>query len=716
MDGVIYLNVPFAEKDTVKKMGAKWDWNAKRWFVCDSERIKARFAKWLPAKGVTYADLSDEQKAVIDKAKLGVNILVDACIGSGKTTTIQTLCNELKDKNILYLTFNRLLKLDAQAKIVSPNTYVTNYDGFAAKCLHDANIQGDLERNIRLFNEHKPATPTYDLLIMDEYQDIREDIADMLITIKERNPNMQIIAVGDMEQKIFNFTALDIQGFMSEFLGEHESLGFTKCFRLSKDHAEKLGDLWGKHIEGVNTDSKTVIMHSLEDIVKFLADKDPKDILVLGSRAGDVARVLNALEDACSDKFNKSTVYASIKDADDGYAKDRNNVAIFTTFDSSKGLERKYCVVLDWTAEYYMMRKDKPDAQYTILKNLFLVAASRGKAMNVFYDKPPVNDHDRSARNLLSNLYYGVKDSDIPQVSRFEDGELLKTPFTKAYKHEDAFAVSSMYDFLYAEDVAACAKLIVETPIKREISEIEVEMHDENIDLSMCVGTLVEANYFKHYDLRRERKILLESMEQKFVMPREVLEERDGKMVYRYIRWDDKSATIEDKILMLAGTQTQQARYCRQVDTPFVSESDKRLIKERLATELDEYANVQTYLEIDFPYMNEVHRIHGICDAVKGDTIYELKFTSALRETHKLQLAMYLCMYPDMRGVLWNVRTNEMIEISVPDKKAFLRETVRAISKRNMTADRFFRYEPDHTNLSWYKGCGWDAVDYMHEM
>lgn len=706
----IFLNVPYSEKDEVKSLGASWDWKARRWW-CKEEEAPL-FSAWMPVQSVTYDDLSDEQRAVIDSAQVCENILVDACIGSGKTTTVQVLCNELSAEKILYLTFNRLLKLDAQAKIMSPNTFVTNYDGFAYKSLKDAGLPCDVEKNIRLFNEYKPETPEFDVLIMDEYQDIREDIAEMLMTLKERNPLMQIIAVGDMHQKIFNFTTLDIEGFMEEFLGDYVKLSFTKCFRLPADHAKKLGDLWDKNIVGVNENSQTIVKNDIKEIIEFLSDKEPKDILVLGSRAGDVATILNVLEDTMPEKFNKSTVYASIKEQDGDYVRDKSDVAIFTTFDSSKGLERKYCVVLDWTQEYWEIRKSQDDANYTILRNLFLVAASRGKSVNLFYDVPSSEFGKRNARNLLSNLYYGREEKDIPMPTRF-DKETLKIPFNKPYSHDKGYSASAMFDFLYAEDIALCSSLIEKVEIPTEREEITVAMSDENIDLSMCIGTFVEAGFFKHYDMEKDKAMTLLSSPLQFMKPRKVrIEKEDGSLDYKEITWYDKKVTVEDKCLMLAGTATQQNRYCHQVEVPFISQEDKDKITSRLATLFSGREEVQTNLEIDFSTSSiptaieesNYHRIFGICDVVKGDFVYELKFTSELRETHFLQLAFYLCAYPDKRGIIWNVKTNEMFEVIVPDKKAFMKQVVEAISKRHYSASYFFGYEPNRTIMNFPQG------------
>ena len=48
-------------------------------------------------------ELSLEQKEFIEKALNGNNILVDACIGSGKTTAIQQLCNDFQMTKKYYI-------------------------------------------------------------------------------------------------------------------------------------------------------------------------------------------------------------------------------------------------------------------------------------------------------------------------------------------------------------------------------------------------------------------------------------------------------------------------------------------------------------------------------------------------------------------------------------------------------------------------------------
>ena len=247
---------------------------------------------------MTRNDLSTEQQDLVRLALEGKNVLCDACIGSGKTSTINVLCNEFdSSKQILYLTYNRLLKLDAQQKILNDNVTVQNYHGFASKMLYRYGIKdvGQGEQISRLLEGHIPVGH-YDVLIIDEYQDINEEISKMLEYVKDSNPGMQIIAVGDMKQKIYDHTSLDIWDFINKFLGKHTQVNFTQCFRLSHDLAGRLGMIWDKNINGVNAhcDVKTM---TKEEVIDYLDSVNPKDVLCLGARTGPMVTVLNALEE-----------------------------------------------------------------------------------------------------------------------------------------------------------------------------------------------------------------------------------------------------------------------------------------------------------------------------------------------------------------------------------------------------------------------------------
>ena len=143
----------------------------------------------------------------------------------------------------------------------------------------------------------------------------------------------------------------------------------------------------GEKIIGVNENCLVEKM-SIADVVNYLAGQKTEDILCLGSRTGDMVDVLNELEKRDPDRFNKKTIYATISDKDrDGSIDIPRTSAIFTTYDSSKGLERPICVVFDYTEDYWHTRITKPQQSYHILKNIFCVAASRGKQHIIFVSK-----------------------------------------------------------------------------------------------------------------------------------------------------------------------------------------------------------------------------------------------------------------------------------------------------------------------------------------
>jgi hypothetical protein len=52
-----FLNVPYAEKDDARALGARWNPTRKRWYVPDGVAL-APFERWLPAGGADGASAS----------------------------------------------------------------------------------------------------------------------------------------------------------------------------------------------------------------------------------------------------------------------------------------------------------------------------------------------------------------------------------------------------------------------------------------------------------------------------------------------------------------------------------------------------------------------------------------------------------------------------------------------------------------------------------
>ena len=481
---------------------------------------------------MTLNNLSSEQQEFVHLALSGKNVLCDACIGSGKTSTINVLCDAYPpERRILYLTYNRLLKLDAKDKIKNHNVLVQNYHGFASLLLNKKGIRncGQGEQ-LAMVLEKKIPIPPIDTLIIDEYQDINDEIAELLKYIRSKNPGLQIVAVGDMKQKIYDDTALDVWEFMQDFLGRHEQVVFTKCFRISHDLAERLGNIWGKTINGVNS-SCIVEQMSVDEVTEFLNKQNPKNVLCLGARIGAMTKVLNDLENRPENLYDKHHVYASIADNDGNKAvAPSSDVGIFTTFDGSKGMERPICVVFDFTEEYWSSRTSKPMARYEILRNLFCVAASRGKQRIIFVN----SDHPLSDKSLMT-----------------------PTETLRGFPHP--FAFSEMFDHKFIEDVDACYKLLEVTPIEHnDNTTIDVQAADAMIDLSPCISIYMQAGFFNSYDIDDALAYYMDLHKD---------------MQYLKIK---KGATVEDKVLLLTVLETRLYIYNAERGGYYVTYSANR--------------------------------------------------------------------------------------------------------------------------------------------
>lgn len=596
--------------------------------------------------------LSSEQQRMVDTVLAGQDVVVDAVVGAGKTLSIQALCAEAgKDREVLYLTYSKLLKLDAQRRVTGAK--VQNYHGIVYPSLLRAGIRCGVGESIGVFNDNfrdlSATFPKYDLLVVDEYQDINEDYAQLLRNIKSVNPLMQTVMVGDMSQKVRSDTTLDVQKFVAEFCDSPVEIAYTQSFRVGPALGELLGAAWNKPVIGRNVGQKVSHM-SHERAIKKILTHSPGELLCLGKRNGQIAKVLNTIEELKPAVFNKNTVYASIRDSDSSVSYG-DNAAVFTTFDSSKGLEREVVFVFDYDEEMWAMRNKFPDADPVVLRNIFLVAASRGKAEVIFVDS--LNGSQRSSEPSIGGI----------RVERFVNLPKVKRPV-----YAKPWWASETFDFKYAENVEACYALLDTRRLDDGSAPvIEMERSQGLIDLAPVVGNYQEAVFFEGYDAKAE--LMKNPHESAKAMISELTEEP----------WHNA--------LVLAAVETAQMRYVDQV-TGTVPVAAQQALVSRLLTQLPRDAQSQVQLSLAG---HAVHSrtvktpidIRGVADAVHEGRVYELKFTAELSHAMFLQLGLYLMMGNYSCGVLWNTRTDERWEVRVPDRARFLNAVVLCVSKQS---------------------------------
>lgn len=638
-------------------------------------------------------NLSDEQKHFVDLALEGHNVLVDACIGSGKTTSIQELCNKFpKTTKILYMTYNRLLKLDAQDKIIGRNVTVTNYHGFVYPYLRKHRVYCGIGEAIRQFNQLNPDIKKYDVLIIDEYQDINLECSELLEIIKKQNPGIQIIAVGDMAQKIYDFTTHDVEPWIKKYLGNFKAVSFTKCFRLGDSLASRLAVAWNKPITGVNKKQKIKFM-SPGEVATYLATKEPEEILALSPKKGTGVDVLNELEHLAPEKFNKYTTYTSIKDTDFNVDPD-SDTAIFTTYDSSKGMERPICVIFDYVPDYFNVRMNMPDVNPEIIRNIFLVAASRGKDEVIFVTPKRKRNFDKF--DNPENVGF------IP-IGEFHDLQVAETSYLP-------FNIAGMFNFKYIEDIEACYDLlkIEEQPLLKSDSRdvLDILTSDGLLDISPAIIAYAKGSFFKDFDIYERLKQMHDNDElelgqyqyfQKAVnfqkdkahggvyediikKPRAFgINVRDGKKYETNFKHDKDD--LQWQLLVMLAAETKVYAYIRQITRRYITKDEKQTLINRMSSLLspDDTHDVLSFMKGNLTF-------YGFTDIVKDDTAYSITYLDEIKYTDYLTCAMKMILTGANKGIVWSLKTNQRMIVTIPDRQEFMDQVVSTVTKRNLTS------------------------------
>ena len=162
---------------------------------------------------------SDEQQLIIDHIKDGNNVVVDACAGSGKSTTILNVAYQLDSKKIMQLTYNSALRHEIRSKakeLSLDNMTVHTYHSLAVG-FYDSSAYTDTGmRHILAQNTEVSKHIDIDILVIDESQDmtllyyrlIVKFICDLYM---KNNKKIQLLILGDYKQGLYEFKGADIR-------------------------------------------------------------------------------------------------------------------------------------------------------------------------------------------------------------------------------------------------------------------------------------------------------------------------------------------------------------------------------------------------------------------------------------------------------------------------------------------------------------------------
>lgn len=157
---------------------------------------------------------SEEQQLIINDVAQGNHVIVNACAGSGKSTTILSCAAALPHLNFIQITFNKQLQSEIQAKVNElklKNISVYTFHGLAVKyyssdCHNDMGIR----RILRDKTESRTELPDCDVMVLDETQDMTNVYFELIWKFMlEINTPMQLLILGDEKQGLYAFKGSD---------------------------------------------------------------------------------------------------------------------------------------------------------------------------------------------------------------------------------------------------------------------------------------------------------------------------------------------------------------------------------------------------------------------------------------------------------------------------------------------------------------------------
>lgn len=639
---------------------------------------------------------SEEQQKIIDALKNKQNVMVNAVAGSGKTTTILGIAKQMRDINILQITYNKALQLEVEEKVKNEkltNIKIYTYHGLSCSFYdYTAWTDDKITEIITNDTQFKPRKnhKHYSIIVIDEAQDMTELYFKLVYKfLKDLKFTGNLLILGDNFQGIYEFKGADTRylTLANEIFKSHKpfvKLTLTTSYRLTNTmarfinefmmdkrisiNAPKQGDpiIYHRINHFSNDDSNIISNYIIDKIVNHNAKADDFFIIAPSiTKSKNLKNIENNLVDANIQCYVPMTDESKLKD------KILKNKVVFTTYHQSKGRERPYCIVLGFDTSYY--KYYNKTANMNICENILYVAVSRASKQlilvedynngshpflkcNALIDGSSITDDIKSFLHITKeSLLYDYRDRQSIEEEVKQSQSIIRhntsvTDFTKFIKNEILDNIYILVDKLFITISEVEEKNIVVFPNDIQTSSSTFE---EVFDIiGVTLPSMLEINNFgKTNVLHRISKIEVEDMI-KYKTNKTITDEFNN-IVYPCI-------TIKDWLHLgnfyLACTNKLYYKIKQIKNYDWITDEIRDGCHNNMKRHIGSFNDLQFEYEQELIFTDNTYgqiTLSGRFDAIDSDTLWEFKLAETFSLEHKLQLIIY--------SYMWQLNNNKLI-------------------------------------------------------
>lgn len=674
---------------------------------------------------------SDEQQVVIQHIIDGDHVMVDACAGSGKSTTVLSCAKQIPQKRFLQCTYNKQLRVEVEEKVREleiQNVDVYNYHSIAKNFYSQ---EGHTDTGIREILRHntpplKPI-PKYEIVVLDETQDMTKLYFELLVKFlldMSGTHTFQMFILGDKMQGLYQFKGSDERFLtMSPSCWENHprltpNKPFVYCtlqmsYRITNQMADFVNNAMlgekrliaqrpGEHVRYIRRDTFTIrnaVVAQIKTILEDLGDS-VSDIFCLNASVKS-GGVLKQVENTLSE--NGIPCYVPSDETQEQLdPRVIENKIVFSTFHSVKGRQRKHVFVFGFDESYFHFFARNLSV-HQCPATLYVACTRATNRLTVI--ESCQNQHDRPLPFLCMNH---VQIKKQPYV-RFQGNPLTVAPkrdtstMTKKERRKIT-KPTELIKFIPEEILDIITPLVQdmfvdmrpETPLETlEIPTVVQTQKGFYEDISDINGIALPIMFYDHLQNTSSttlQKIIEQNMKDVKDNKHEFLQKAVKTMPTtcstkeEYLYATNLSIATQDKLYSKLTQISRDNGDYNWLSDEVVQQCFERIdqvvghecrannhwrAEETIITPNDELAHIDLDKTL-FQTLKDklVYRFVARVDLITEQSIWEMKCTSELGFEHKLQLLLYMWLYCMSNTA--NVTLDQTTQTHIPKKQGFL--------------------------------------------